>query len=130
MRFFLCENDEIFTEDALRKDFDLHKADLPEFDTFEEFLEMCQSYNNGALTEIPEREMHRVWVTETHTDNYGCRHADSAYNTYLFRIKEKVWNYDTICKDGVNSVIIDNDDGKVIQVSGYTREKGFWFELY
>lgn len=130
MRFFLCENDEIFTEDALRKDFDLHKADLPEFKTFEEFLEMCQSYNNGALKEIPEAEMRWVDVTEIYEGKDECQHSEETYGTYLFRVRQMVNNFDDICIAGINGVVISQDDSKVVQATGYTKDRGLWWELY
>lgn len=115
MRFFLCENDEIFTEDALRKDFDLHKADLPEFKTFEEFLEMCQSYNNGALKEIPEADMRWVHVTEMTTTENGII-TEPVYDDRIFRVREMVSNPSDIGADGTISVTIR--DGEVVAQKG------------
>lgn len=61
MRFFVnhetCDN-EIFSYDDLRKEFaKLIVSEADEYDgvSFSEFLNNCMDYNNGSLTEIPER---------------------------------------------------------------------------
>lgn len=129
MRFFLCENDEIFTEDQLRKEYEKHKAET-DADTFEEYLELCQWYNNGALTEIPETEMKMVDVTEIYEGKDGCQHSEETYSTYLFRVRQMVNNYDAVCKDDINGVVISQDDSKIVQATGYTKDRGLWWELY
>ena len=63
-RYRNIENDEVLTEDELRKEYETRKrsGDLEDcYDTFGYWLHCCMTYNNGSLEKIaPDYEINRL----------------------------------------------------------------------
>ena len=134
MRFFKTDDLELVTLDNVREIYEELKAtgDLQD-ESFDYYLAACQSYNNGSLTEISETDAKRVDVTTVYYSkgNYGdVQHTGKSYSDYIFRLKELIDNGKEIKWEGVNGVIVDEDENKIFQASGYTYDRGLFCDMY
>lgn len=135
MKFYKTDNFELVTSEQLEKDFNNLKesGDLADYEDINVYTEACQSYNNGILTEISAEDAKRIGVdTIYHTQgNYGeISHTGKHYTEYIFVLKDTIDNAKEIKWNGVNSVIINEDENTIIQASGYTKERGLFCDLY
>ena len=135
MKFYKTDNFELVTSEQLEKDFNNLKesGDLADYEDINVYTEACQSYNNGILTEISAEDAKRIGVdTIYHTQgNYGeISHTGKHYTEYIFVLKDTIDNAKEIKWNGVNSVIINEDENTIIQASGYTIERGLFCDLY
>lgn len=62
MRRFLIEMDTEITLDELRRDY-YEQFEDTDAETFEQYLELCMYWNNGALTEILTEDTPRGWAS-------------------------------------------------------------------
>jgi len=135
MKFYKTDNFELVTSEQLEKDFNNLKesGDLADYEDINVYTEACQSYNNGILTEISAEDAKRIGVdTIYHTQgNYGeISHTGKHYTEYIFVLKDTIDNAKEIKWEGVNNVIVNEDENTIIQASGYTRERGLFCDLY
>lgn len=122
MRYF-TDGSELLTEDYLRRVYD------SDFDnSFEEFIKKGTS--DGSFREIPKGDMERVHVTTVYYDDHMEQHTDDIYMDYIYAIKQITTNGNEVNWDGVNCIVIDEEEAKVIQASGYSEERGLFVDLY
>ena len=74
--------------------------------------------------------MKRVHVTTVYYDSYMEQHTDDIYMDYIYAIKEMTINGNEVDWDGVNCIVIDEEEPKIIQASGYSENRGLFCDLY
>lgn len=134
-KFYKTDDLKLVTREQLEKDFNNLKesGDLADYEDINVYTEACQSYNNGILTEISAEDAREITVDTVYytKGNYGeVSHAGKHYTEYVFFLKETIDNASEIKWEGVNSVIINEDDNRIFQASGYTYERGLFCDLY
>ena len=135
MRYFKTDDLELVTDEQIKNDYKELKAsgDLADYEDYNYYFQACQSYNNGSLTEIRREDARRISVdTIYHTQgNYGeISHTGKHYTEYIFVLKDTIDNTKEIKWEGVNSVIVNEDENTIFQASGYTKERGLFCDLY
>lgn len=122
MRYF-TDGSELLTEDYLRRVYD------SDFDnSHEEFIK--RGLSDGSFREISKGDMERVHVTTVYYDGHMEQHTDDIYMDYIYAIKQMTTNGNEVNWDAVNCIIIDEEEAKVIQASGYSNERGLFVDLY
>lgn len=121
VRYFLREGEDILTDRDLEREFSEHKGDPDLPTTFEEFLELCQWYNNGSLTELNVWETSNVHITEKWTTDDGV--VEEKYDDKLFRVRY-MKNYERVPLDHNVSVTIL--DGEIVEAKGKKGLGKYW----
>lgn len=121
-RFFRDDNLELLFESDLRKYADACNM------AFDDFIN--SAIHAGFLTEVPAMEMKMISVeTIYHTGQIS--HKGDEYMDYIYAIKLTSPNGNEVNWDGINHVIINEEDGnKIIQASGYNANRGLFCDLY
>lgn len=135
MRYFKNEEGELLTLENIRQTYNELKADgdLQDYEDFNYYLQACMYYNNGTLTELSEDDICRIDVTTVYytEGKYGeCQHTGKHYSDYIFHLRDEMSNGEEIKWKGVNGVIVNEDDNRIFQASGYTHERGLFCDLY
>lgn len=124
MRYFTNDKLELLNETDIQKSFEISDFD----GDYKEFTERCLA--DGSFREIPKGNMKRVHVTTVYYDSYMEQHTDDIYMDYIYAIKEMTINGNEVDWDGVNCIVVDEEEAKVIQASGYSNERGLFVDLY
>lgn len=95
---------------------------------FRSYLNDCTS-KNGSLTEVAKEDARDVRVeTVYYTGN--AQHMGNAYWEKVFYLKETIPNAKEVNWDGVNNVIVDEDENRIFQAGGYNKDRGLFCDLY
>ena len=136
-KYLNVETDGVWTETQLRQEYyhQLHDGEIDPviYDSFEYWLTSCITANNGSLLEISDEDAMMVSVDTVYytQGRYGkIAHNGKHYLCRVYNLKRETSNGHQINWSGVNGVIIDEDTNKIFQVSGYTSEKGLFWDLY
>lgn len=135
MRYFINENLELVTLDEMKKTYDelIETGEITGDEPFDYYLEACQAHNNGSLTEITQDDLKWIEVTTVYytPGRYAeIQHHGKTYGDYLYRLKSSFVNGNAIKWNGVNGVIVNEDDNRIFQASGYTYDRGLFCDLY
>lgn len=133
--FYKTDDLKLVTREQLEKDFNNLKesGDLADYEDINVYTAACQSYNNGILTKISAEDAREITVDTVYytQGNYGeISHTGKHYTEYIFVLKDTIDNAKEIKWEGVNNVIVNEDENTIIQASGYTRERGLFCDLY
>lgn len=72
-----------------------------------------------------------VSATPIFYDTNGHQHIKVTVPVFWDRLTEEGYNTDEIRDvDSINGVVINIDEKKIIQASGYTRERGLFCDMY
>lgn len=136
-KYYNTETDGVWTLLQLREE---HNRQLMEseidpeiYADFNYWLNSCLTVNNGSLIEISEEDARIVTVdTVYHTKGrYGeISHTGRHYLSRVINLRNEIVNGNKINWDGVNGVIINEDDNIIFQASGYTPDRGLFCDLY
>ena len=128
-RFFADDEGRIFSLEFLKREW----KDSEDSRSFGEYIAACMSYNGGTLKEISAEDSQDILVgTYYYTDGkYGpCQHKGREYTEYLYNLKTGTENGNEIDWNGVNHVLINEDDNRIFQASGYSFDRGMFCDLY
>lgn len=134
-KYWDIDLERIWTEDELHAQYDKAKSDgsIPHITNFADFLRHCMVENNGSLKEVTDDDLR--WIT-VDTVYYGpgpfgkIQHRGRHYFERLFRVKEIYANGKEVDFTGVNFIIVNEDDNRIFQASGYTYDRGLFCDLY
>lgn len=135
MRYFKTDDGKLLTMYNIVQTYKELKAngDLQDHEDFKTYLNACMSYNNGSLTEISENDARLIDVDTVYyiEGTYGeTQCTGKHYKDYIFALKETIDNAKEIKWEGVNGVFLNEDDNRIFQAGGYTRERGLFCDLY
>ncbi len=72
-----------------------------------------------------------VSATPIWYDAHGHQHSKPSVPVFWEVLEEKGYNTAEIRDaDSINGVVLNLDDRKIIQASGYTRERGLFCDMY
>ena len=136
-KYYNTETGGVWTLPQLREE---HNRQLMEseidpeiYSDFNYWLHSCLTVNNGSLTEISE-ENARIVIVDTvyYTQGrYGkIAHTGKHYLSRIINLRNETVNGNKINWEGVNGVIINEDDNIIFQASGYTQDRGLFCDLY
>ena len=133
-RMFIDDTNKVWSLTQIKNDWKDFKESGEIQDEFTDYLNACMTYNNGILTELTEDEKRYVDVTYIYyvPGRYGeVQKQHPSRIQYLGEVLHSISNRNEIVyTKGVNNVIVNDDDNRVIQIGGYTRERGLYCDLY
>lgn len=123
MRYFRDDDFDLVTLDEVKSTYLELKADgdLQNYESFDSYLSACQSYNNGSLTEISVEEAKRICVSTV---------DGRSYSDYMFRLKELTSNGKEVNWVGVNAIILDEEENRIVEARGHSHERKFFCDKY
>lgn len=133
MRYFITSNMELLTMYNVVKLWKQLREEGSVTETFHEYLKSSLSSNNGELTEIPKEDAREISVETFHEvpAKYGTALTKTGqYHEPLYFLKRTVANAKEVRWEGVNYVMIDEEDNHIFQASGYSKDRGLFCVLY
>ena len=135
MRYFITSNLELITMYNVVHHYKTLKGAglLREYENFQQYLNACLSSNGGELTSISKEDAREISVETFHEvpAKYGTALTKTGqYHEPLYFLKRTVTNAKEVRWEGVNYVMIDEEDNHIFQASGYSKDRGLFCDLY